>query len=53
MPDSGVLLSHIRSGGVQGLATTFHLLTKTENEAALRVLLAALDSPARPSRKGR
>ncbi len=30
---------------MQGLATTLRLLTKTENEAALRVLLPALDAP--------
>jgi hypothetical protein len=30
---------------VQGLATTFGLLAKTENEAAIEVLLPALDSP--------
>ncbi len=29
----------------QGLATTFHVLTHTDNEAAVRVLLAALDNP--------
>jgi HEAT repeat protein len=28
-----------------GLATTFRVLTKTENEAAVRVLIPALDSP--------
>jgi hypothetical protein len=27
-----------------GLATTFRVLTKTENESAVRVLLSALDS---------
>ncbi len=37
---------------MQGLATTFHLLTKTENEAALRVLLAALDSPREAIQEG-
>lgn len=29
----------------QGLETTFHLLARTENEAAAQVLVAALDSP--------
>ena len=29
----------------QGLTTTFHCLARTENEAAVRVLLVALDSP--------
>ena len=37
---------------MQGLATTFHLLTKTENEAALRVLLPALDSPREAIQEG-
>lgn len=32
-------------GVSEGLATTFRVLAKTENEAAVRVLTAALDSP--------
>ena len=38
MPESGVLLHHRENGSarVEGLATTFRLLAKTENDAAIR-----------------
>jgi len=35
-----------------GLATTIRLLSKTDNEAAVRVLTAALDSPNAPIKEG-
>lgn len=35
----------------EGLATTFRVLTQTPNEAAVRVLTAALDSPLEPIRR--
>lgn len=35
-----------------GLATTFEVLTKTDNEAAVRVLIPALDSPYESIREG-
>jgi len=45
MPDYGVLPLTSEARAVSGLATTFQLLAKTENEAATGVLLSALDCP--------
>ncbi len=52
MRDYGILSLSPETRAVQGLATTFELLAKTENEAALGVLLPALDCPQAAIQEG-
>ncbi len=52
MRDYGILSLSPETRAVQGLATTFQLLAKTENEAALGVLLPALDCPQAAIQEG-
>ena len=52
MPDYGRLFLSREMRAVQGLATTFQVLAKTENEAALAVLLPALDYPQASVQEG-